>query len=493
MYISGTGAVMTGSVGFTSDGIEATSTVDWSGGPMAAQRALVFGGQSVDPASIDGELMTVGFRASHDRPTSLNSHPFRVALVQDGRFYLHGVGELRDNVQDGLYTTWENLGGSPASDWHEVVGGVFGDPASNPDMTTSGAPIEIALMIRHGASSGTAQTFVSAFAVDSPFVEDFEVLFGVRPPIGFARVDDPGNPCVPGSIPCRGSVPTPFHIGRFEVTAGEYVEFLNAVAATDANNLYNEGMAAGGSLPDIERLGAVGTYSYSATGRADLPISYVSFWDAARYANWLHNGRPNGPQDDTTTEDGAYTLTPSAVAENSVTRNSDARFFIPTSDEWYKSGYYDADSESYLSRPSLSPAPWIESPSSLVANGVSRGAESAVVSPVGSHFDTNSPYGVFDQEGNVSEWTETSSVMARRIMGSWYYTEVSALEPNLRSPEYEDQRVGFRIASATPARVPTLGVVGAAVLSMAICFVALRRIDVATTIAGTLAQCRRIC
>ena len=39
---------------------------------------------------------------------------------------------------------------------------------------------------------------------------------------------------------------------------------------------------------------------------ADRPVNYVSFWDAARFANWLHNGQPTGAQGAGTTEDGAY-------------------------------------------------------------------------------------------------------------------------------------------------------------------------------------------
>ena len=29
---------------------------------------------------------------------------------------------------------------------------------------------------------------------------------------------------------------------------------------------------------------------------ANRPVNYVNFWDAARFANWLHNGQPVGPQ-----------------------------------------------------------------------------------------------------------------------------------------------------------------------------------------------------
>jgi len=38
------------------------------------------------------------------------------------------------------------------------------------------------------------------------------------------------------------------------------------------------------------------------------PVIFVSWFSAARYCNWLHNGKPSGIQDVSTTEDGAYAL-----------------------------------------------------------------------------------------------------------------------------------------------------------------------------------------
>jgi hypothetical protein len=37
--------------------------------------------------------------------------------------------------------------------------------------------------------------------------------------------------------------------------------------------------------------GSSRSYTYSAIGdREDMSVNYVSFWDALRFANWLHNG-----------------------------------------------------------------------------------------------------------------------------------------------------------------------------------------------------------
>ena len=45
----------------------------------------------------------------------------------------------------------------------------------------------------------------------------------------------------------------------------------------------------------IEQSGSSGSFSYSTiAGREDMPVNYVSFYDALRFANWLHNGQGSG-------------------------------------------------------------------------------------------------------------------------------------------------------------------------------------------------------
>ena len=65
----------------------------------------------------------------------------------------------------------------------------------------------------------------------------------------------------------------------------------------------------------------------------------VDWYGAARYCNWLHNGLPTGPQDLSTTEDGAYDM---AIGGDLIARKPGARYFLPTEGEWYKAAYYDA-------------------------------------------------------------------------------------------------------------------------------------------------------
>ena len=152
--------------------------------------------------------------------------------------------------------------------------------------------------------------------------------------------------------PGYGAVDYEYRIGKYEVTAGQYCEFLNAVAKTDTYGLYNTEMSHGYDDQGckIERSGDSGAFSYTvALEWAERPVNYVSWGDAARFANWLHNGQPTGAQDLSTTEDGAYYLdgATSDAALLTVTREADWSWAITSEDEWYKGAYYDPTSGTY--------------------------------------------------------------------------------------------------------------------------------------------------
>jgi hypothetical protein len=103
-----------------------------------------------------------------------------------------------------------------------------------------------------------------------------------EPFIEWVTIGDPGNAADDTGF---GAVETAYRIGKFEVTVGQYVEFLNAKAASDPLGLYPDGVNSG-----IERSGSPGSYTYVAP-LGSLPVNYVDFYDALRFVNWLHNGR----------------------------------------------------------------------------------------------------------------------------------------------------------------------------------------------------------
>src|SRR5262249_23703270 len=155
-------------------------------------------------------------------------------------------------------------------------------------------------------------------------------------------VGDVSNPNDPATGNLYGGVGYAYNIGKYEVSVGQYAAFLNAVGATDTYGLYHPSMAADLDVAGISQNGSPGGYTYGVIGSPDHPITWVSWGDAARFANWLNNGQPIGAQDTGTTEDGAYTLNGANTdaALMAVSRNVGAKWFIPTENEWYKEAYY---------------------------------------------------------------------------------------------------------------------------------------------------------
>lgn len=141
----------------------------------------------------------------------------------------------------------------------------------------------------------------------------------------------------------HGSVSYSFQISAYPVTVCEYVNFLNSVARTDAYGVYRNQMSS--SRSGITRSGSNGSYSYSIiSSYANKPIVWVSWFDAARYCNWLHNNKPNtGVQNSSSTETGSYTLN-GITSGNAPARNANGTYYIPSENEWYKAAYYKGSS-----------------------------------------------------------------------------------------------------------------------------------------------------
>jgi formylglycine-generating enzyme required for sulfatase activity len=264
-----------------------------------------------------------------------------------------------------------------------------------------------------------------------------------------------------------GGVGYEFNIGTYEVSNAEYAEFLNAVATVgDPHGLYNTNMGSGwNDIGGISRTGS-GTggepWVYSTrANRGNRPVNYVSFWDACRFANWLHNGQGSGA-----TETGAYTLTADGIALNTVTRNPGWEWAVTSEDEWYKAAYHmnDGVTGSYYDYPTGSDsAPTAETPPGMdMTDGSANYYDNGYVDP--TYYTTecgaydakpsDSPYGTFDQGGNVWEWNETIideglDWTYRGIRGGSFSRYDYDLRASLRSygtPSVEDFGLGFRVS-----------------------------------------------
>jgi sulfatase modifying factor 1 len=296
--------------------------------------------------------------------------------------------------------------------------------------------------------------------------------------LDMVTVGNPGNaPDTRYNSLSVGSVANAFQIGKYEVTAGQYTEFLNAVAKADPNGLYNTAMAdTGGWLgANILRAGSSPNHSYSvAADWANRPVNYVNIWDAARFANWLHNGQPTGPQGPGTTEGGAY----HDVGNNTLFgRNAGATFFIPTEDEWYKAAYHDKNASlaaTYFDYPTGTnalPGRDINETTNPGnnANYYVNGSGYLIASPyfrtvVGDFELSQSSYGTFDQSGNVWEWNETVATGTSRVLrgGSFgtVLNQLRAIGRGASDSSFENADLGFRVATIPEPSSVALTVIG---------------------------------
>jgi formylglycine-generating enzyme required for sulfatase activity len=273
-----------------------------------------------------------------------------------------------------------------------------------------------------------------------------------------------GNPGNTGETTINGTfggVAYTYNVATTEVTNAQYAAFLNAVAATDTNALYNINMA--GALGGITRSGSSGSYTYAPVpGRASNPVNNVSFWDAARFANWLHNGQPTGAQSNSTTENGAYTLTPGGITANTVTRNSNWQWAVASADEWYKAAYFQpasqgGDADNYWLYPTSSNT----APTASQANYLPANINDTT--PVASYAPNWA--GVYDMAGNVYEWNDSILAFARGpIVGgafdniAGWLTPLNAYAP---APFFERDQVGFRVVSIPgPSSIALLAIGG---------------------------------
>lgn len=293
-----------------------------------------------------------------------------------------------------------------------------------------------------------------------------------------------GNPGNAADSTGFGDVGYSFRMGRTEVTNSQYVEFLNAVAMRDNYFLYDARPASNNSQNGIVRTGLQGSYIYAVKAPAvgqgpggsdyvydDKPVTYVSWTDAIRFANWLHNGQGAGD-----TESGAYTILGGAFPANlsSITRNAGAKWFLPSQDEWYKSAFYDPRTGAYRAYATDSDVkpdnhlPFDDSGNSANFTAMigTTGNVDLPFTDAGAYQLSPSPYGTFDQAGNVAEWNEAGlgSAFSRPIRGGSALDSSPALEASwltTSAPPNDFPWLGFRVAAVPEPSTGALALVAA--------------------------------
>ena len=126
-----------------------------------------------------------------------------------------------------------------------------------------------------------AALLASAVSAQASTINVFNMPSG-ETSLQFVTVGDPGNLPGPATGGTLGSVPYVYKMGTYDVTVGQYCQFLNAVATTgDPYGLYNSGMATDMPTLGIAQTGSPGNGGYSVIGTysqaANCPIFDVTW------------------------------------------------------------------------------------------------------------------------------------------------------------------------------------------------------------------------
>jgi formylglycine-generating enzyme required for sulfatase activity len=232
-----------------------------------------------------------------------------------------------------------------------------------------------------------------------------------------------------------------YRIGKFEISNDQFAKF-----ATNSNIVW--------------------------TG-VDVPSNRISWFEAAQFINYLNTSTGN---------QAAYKLTEATMSAWNVGdtgynasnpfRNSNAKYFVPTENEWVKAAYWNGASlQIYATKNDAAPGEW-SSTGGANSDGQAAGWNYDYAYPnnssiTGQPWDVTADYspeelnGTHDMMGNVKEWMESpyykgdysSGGVYHAIRGGAYNNYVNNLSSSYRisySSFFESSGLGFRVASTVP-------------------------------------------
>jgi sulfatase modifying factor 1 len=249
------------------------------------------------------------------------------------------------------------------------------------------------------------------------------------------------------------------------------------------------------SRGQVDRVYAIGKYEVSAdqvmkaNSEGNLGISYnwngaqpaggIGWFEAAKFVNWLNTYKGFQPAYKTDPNHwsgfGVWTSGETGYDSANLFRNSEAKFFLPSADEWYKAAF-SSPSGNWYDYTTGSNSPPIS-----VVSGTATGTEVYGLGPYAEPAEITqagglSPWGTMAQGGNIWEITESSfdgtnnDIEEQRIkFGSSYVDDnvvhmSSAGQYIDSSIVMESRNVGFRIAMVPEPSSLSLLLAGGAVL-----------------------------
>jgi formylglycine-generating enzyme required for sulfatase activity len=194
----------------------------------------------------------------------------------------------------------------------------------------------------------------------------------------------------------------------------------------------------------------------------------MTWYESAAFVNWLNTSKGFQPAYNLTWSGSTWSLalwtaTDAGYDVNNLYRNSLAKYFLPSENEFYKAAYGKSDGSGYYQYPTAS-----DTTPTAVASGTSAGTavyDQSFFQGPASIYQTGgaSSYGTMGQGGNVSQWEETGffgsnvdpSSSHRTRGGSWVFPASSLLYSSSSgaTPDFSQFDLGFRVASVADVGV----------------------------------------
>lgn len=213
--------------------------------------------------------------------------------------------------------------------------------------------------------------------------------------------------------------------------------------------------------------------SFSTVGgdRPTRPATGMTWNAAARFVNWLNTSQGHAP---------AYQFVGTGITDeialwapgdpgynpNNPFRNSEAFYFLPSENEWYRAAYFDPVAGVYWDYATGS-----NTPPTSVTGGTSAGSAVYNLPFLTGPSDITtagglSPFGTMAQNGNVREWTESAftppndgAVEQRTVRDGAWDEDAGRLASTgriLADPRGANATQGFRVASIPEPSGPLL-------------------------------------
>jgi len=248
----------------------------------------------------------------------------------------------------------------------------------------------------------------------------------------------------------RGAVGYNYQMGKYEVSF----------------DMYSKASSAGGlNLP---------VFSWGLwADRPTQPVYSGTFYNYARFVNWLNTSSGYAPAYKFSTQPtqvgynayegfNAWNASDTGYSSSNPFRNTQAKYFIPTLDEWYKSAYYNPSTGTYFDFATGSNTVPTPVTSGTTAGTAVYGQDWRTPTADITNAGGLSPYGTMAQTGNLWEWTETDP---RQVLSGVLYGDKSVVvggewdtpgwkvNPETKTADYlyGDNRtsdgIGLRVAS----------------------------------------------